>query len=152
MPSEVVDGDAVEFAAPVGMRHPNVRQGEGNRCEGRLQGPCVFAPARGVPDDLPVAEVDEKAGVVPLGADPHAGGIRDDVRPRCAPVEPAGDYVGELGFVGLVGMDFELGLGVCAGEAVLPHDAPDAAPGGAEPASLQRGLYLAGAVSAAIAS
>lgn len=51
MPQEVVDGDVVEFAAPVGMKYLDVRQGEGNRGEGRLHGPRVFALARGVPDD-----------------------------------------------------------------------------------------------------
>lgn len=106
------------------MKHLDVRQGEGNRGEGRLHEPCVLAPARGVPGDLPVAEVDEKAGVVPLGADPHAGGIRDDARPRCAPAELAGDYVGELGLAGPAGMGFEPGPGVCADGAVPPMMRP----------------------------
>ena len=77
-----------------------------------------------------VAEVDEKAGVVPLGADPHVGEIRDDARSRCAPAGLAGGYVGELGFVGPAGMGFEPGPGVCADKAAPPRDAPDAAPGG----------------------
>ena len=103
---------------------------EDNRGEGRFQETCVLAPARGVPGDLPVAEVDEKAGVVPLGADPHVGEIRDDARSRCAPAGLAGGYVGELGFVGPAGMGFEPGPGVCADKAAPPRDAPDAAPGG----------------------
>lgn len=65
----------------------------------------------GVPGDFPVAEVDKKADVVPLRADPHEGEIRGDARPRCALVELAGDYVGSSASSGLSAWALNLALG-----------------------------------------
>lgn len=66
-----VDLGVVELAAAVRVEYLDVRDGEGERHERRLDQPGVLPGPGGVADDLPVAEVDEQADVVPRGSDAH---------------------------------------------------------------------------------
>ena len=140
----------VVFAASVRAEDVDVGQGERDRGEGGLHELRALMLARRMADDLAVVEVDEEAYVVPPPAYPHVGQVRDDVRVRGVPVELAGDDVWQVGFVGVADMRLELGLGIGADQAALLHDAADAPPGRAEPAPLEHGLDLAGAVGAAV--
>ena len=93
---------------------------EDNRGEGRLHEPCVLAPARGVPGDLPVAGVGKRAGVVPLEADPHAGGIRDDARPSDSRAATSGSPASP----GLPAWALSLALEYALTRPLPPRDAP----------------------------
>ena len=70
-----VDLGVVELAAAVRVEYLDVRDGEGERRERRLDQPGVLPGPGGVADYLPVVEVDEQADVVPRGPDAHVGQV-----------------------------------------------------------------------------
>ena len=123
------DLGVVELAAAVRVEDLNVRDWEGERRERRLDQPGVLPGPGGVADDLPVAGVDEQAGVVPRGPDAH------------------GD-VWHVGLADRPGAHLEPLPALCADRAVLPHDAAGPAPADGDARPPGRRLYLARAVPA----
>ena len=91
-------------------------------------------------DDLPVAEVDEQADVVPRCPDAYAGQVAAYLGARRPAAEAARDDVRHVGLVDRPGVHLEPLPAVCAGQAVLPHDAADA--GRASPRRRQTGRRL----------
>lgn len=73
-------------------------------------------------DDLPVAEVDEQADVVPRCPDAYAGQVAAYLGARRPAAEAARDDVRHVGLVDRPGVHLEPLPAVCAGQAVLPHD------------------------------
>lgn len=145
-----VDLGVVELAAAVRVEHLDVRDGEGGRRERRLDRPGVLPGPGGVADDLPVAGVDEQADVVPRGPDAHAGQVAAYMGARRPAAEAARDDVRHVGLVDRPGVHLEPLPAVCAGQAVLPHDAADAAPADGDARPPGRRLYLARAVPALV--
>lgn len=143
-----VDLGVVELAAAVRVEDLDVRDGEGERRERRLDQPGVLPGPGGVADDLPVVEVDEQAGVVPRGPDAHVGQVAAYMGARRPAAEAARDDVGHVGLVDRPGVHLEPLPAVCADQAVLPHDAADPAPADGDARPLERRLYLARAVPA----
>lgn len=143
-----VDLGVVELAAAVRMEYLDVRDGEGDRRERRLDQPGVLPGPDGVTDDLPVAGVDEQAGVVPRGPDAHVGQVAAYMGARRPAAEAARDDVGHVGLVDRPGVHLEPLPAVCADQAVLPHDAADPAPADGDARPPGRRLYLARAVPA----
>ena len=130
------------------MEDLDVRDGEGERRERRLDQPGVLPGPGGVADDLPVAGVDEQADVVPRGPDAHVGQVAAYMGARRPAAEAARDDVGHVGLVDRPGVHLEPLPAVCADQAVLPHDAADPAPADGDARPLERRLYLARAVPA----
>ena len=143
-----VDLGVVELAAAVRVEDLDVRDGEGERRERRLDQPGVLPGPGGVADDLPVVEVDEQADVVPRGPDAHVGQVAAYMGARRPAAEAARDDVGHVGLVDRPGVHLEPLPAVCADQAVLPHDAADPAPADGDARPLERRLYLARAVPA----
>lgn len=143
-----VDLGVVELAAAVRVEDLDVRDGEGERRERRLDQPGVRPGPGGVADDLPVVEVDEQADVVPRGPDAHVGQVAAYMGARRPAAEAARDDVGHVGLVDRPGVHLEPLPAVCADQAVLPHDAADPAPADGDARPLERRLYLARAVPA----
>lgn len=143
-----VDLGVVELAAAVRVEYLDVRDGEGERRERRLDQPGVLPGPGGVADDLPVVEVDEQADVVPRGPDAHVGQVAAYMGARRPAAEAARDDVGHVGLVDRPGVHLEPLPAVCADQAVLPHDAADPAPADGDARPLERRLYLARAVPA----
>lgn len=143
-----VDLGVVELAAAVRVEHLDVRDGEGERRERRLDQPGVLPGPGGVVDDLPVVEVDEQADVVPRGPDAHVGQVTAYMGARRPAAEAARGDVRHVGLVYRPGMHLEPLPAVCADQAVLPHDAADLAPADGNARPLERRLYLARAVPA----
>lgn len=106
----------------------------------------------GVADDLPVAGVDEQADVVPRRPDAHAGQVAAYMGARRPAAEAARDDVRHVGLVDRPGVHLEPLPAVCAGQAVLPHDAADAAPADGNARPPGRRLDLARSVPALLAS
>ena len=141
-----VDLGVVELAAAVRVEDLDVRDGEEERPERRLDRPGVLPGPGGVADDLPVAEVDEQADVVPRGPDAHVGQVAAYMGARRPAAEAARDDIRHVGLVYRPGVHLEPLPAVCTDQAVLPHDAADPAPadGGADPSSdafILRGPY-----------
>ena len=143
-----VDLGVVELAAAVSVEDLDVRDREGERRERRLDQPGVLPGPGGVPDDLPVAEVDEQADVVPRRPDAHVGQVAAYIGARRPAAEAARDDVRHVGPVDRPGVHLEPLPAVCADQTVLPHDAADAAPADRDARPLERRLYLARAVPA----
>lgn len=143
-----VDLGVVELAAAVRVEDLDVRDGEGERRERRLDQPGVLPGPGGVADDLPVVEVDEQADVVPRGPDAHVGQVAAYMGARRPAAEAARDDVGHVGLVDRPGVHLEPLPAVCADQAVLPHDAAGPAPADGDARPLERRLYLARAVPA----
>ena len=123
-----VDLGVVGLAAAVRVEDLDVRDGEGEHRELRLDQPGVLPGPGGVADDLPVVEVDEQADAVPRGPDAHVGQVAAYMGARRPAAEAARDGVRRVGLVDRPGVHPEPLLAVCAGQAVLPHDAADPAP------------------------
>ena len=94
-----VDLGVVELAAAVRVEYLDVRDGEGERRERRLDQPGVLPGPGGVADDLPVVEVDEQADVVPRRPDAHVGQVAAYMGARRPAAEAARDDVGHVGLV-----------------------------------------------------
>ena len=130
------------------MEGPDARDGEGGRRERRLDQPDVLPGPGGAAGDLPVAGVDEQAGVVPRGPDAHVGQIAAYMGARRPAAEAARDDVRHVGLVYRPGVHLEPLSAVCADRAVLPHDAADAAPADGNARPPGRRPYLVRAVPA----
>ena len=115
-----VDLGVVELAAAVRVEDLDVRDGEGERRERRLDQPGVLPGPGGAADDLPAAEVDEQADVVPRGPDAHVGQVAAYMGARRPAAEAARDDVGHVGLVDRPGVHLEPLPAACAGQAVLP--------------------------------
>lgn len=79
------------------MEGPDARDGEGGRRKRRLDQPDVLPGPGGAAGDLPVAGVDEQAGVVPRGPDAHVGQIAAYMGARRPAAAPARDDVRRVG-------------------------------------------------------
>ena len=147
-----VDLGVVELAAAVRVEYLDVRDGEGERRERRLDQPGVLPGPGGVTDDLPVVEVDEQADVVPRGPDAHVGQVAAYMGARRPAAEAARDDVGHVGLVDRPGVHLEPLPAVCANRAVPPHDVegPATADGGGwrRRQPIERRVHLARAVPA----
>lgn len=93
-----VDLGVVELAAAVRVEHLDVRDGEGERRERRLDQPGVLPGPGGVADGLPVAGVDEQADVVLRGPDAHVGQVAAYMGARRPAAVAARDDVRRVGF------------------------------------------------------
>ena len=131
------------------MEGLDVRDGEGGRRERRLDLPGVLPGPGGVADDLPVAGVDEQAGVVPRSPDAHVGQVAAYMGARRPAAEAARDDVRHVGLVYRPGVHLEPLPAVCADQPVLPHDAADPAPADGDARPPGRRLYLARAATTA---
>lgn len=143
-----VDLGVDELAAAVRAEYLDVRDGEGGRRERRLDWPGALPGPGGVADDLPVAGVDEQADAVPRGPDTRAGQVAAYMGARRPAAKAARDDVLHVGLVDRPGVHLEPLPAVCAGQAVLPHDAADPAPADGDARPPGRRLYLARAVPA----
>lgn len=92
-----VDLGVGELAVAVSVEGPDARDGEGGRRERRLDQPDVLPGPGGAAGDLPVAGVDEQAGVVPRGPDAHVGQIAAYMGARRPAAAPARDDVRRVG-------------------------------------------------------
>ena len=147
-----VDLGVVELAAAVRVEYLDVRDGEGERRERRLDQPGVLPGPGGVTDDLPVVEVDEQADVVPRGPDAHVGQVAAYMGARRPAAEAARDDVRHVGLVDRPGVHLEPLPAACANRAVPPHDVegPATADGGGwrRRQPIERRVHLARAVPA----
>lgn len=135
-----VDLGVVELAAAVRVEGLDVRDREGERRKRRPDRPGVLPGPDGVADDLPVAGVDERAGVVPRRPDARVGQIAAYMGARRPAAEAARDGVRRVGLVDRPGAHLEPLPAVCTDQAVLPHDAADPAPAGSNARPLERRL------------
>ena len=115
-----VDLGVVELAAAVRVEYLDVRDGEGERRELRLDRPGVLPGPGGAADDLPAAGVDEQTGVVPRRPHAHVGQVAAYMGARLPAAEAAHDDVGHVDLVGRPGVHLEPLPAACAGQAVLP--------------------------------
>ena len=147
-----VDLGVVELAAAVRVENLDVRDRDGGRRERRLDQPGVLPGPGGLTGDLPVAGVDEQAGVVPRGPDAHVGQVAAYMGARRPAAEAARDDVGHVGLVDRPGVHLEPLPAVCADQAVPPHDVegPATADGGGwrRRQPIERRVHLARAVPA----
>ena len=115
-----VDLGVVELAAAARVEYLDVRDGEGERRELRLDRPGVLPGPGGAADDLPAAGVDEQTGVVPRRPHAHVGQVAAYMGARLPAAEAAHDDVGHVDLVGRPGVHLEPLPAACAGQAVLP--------------------------------